>query len=63
MNIGVEIQNNRNPQLIGQCEEKKCYFSHPMDQTMKIFVFADVPHLMKLARNNLFDSDFLLMAN
>lgn len=46
--------------MIRQCEEKKCYFSHPMDQTMKIFVFADVPHLMKLARNNLFDSGFFI---
>lgn len=33
---------------------------HPSDITLKIFIFADVPHLLKLARNNLFDSGFII---
>lgn len=31
---------------------------HPSN--LKVFVFADVPHLIKLARNNLFDSGFIV---
>lgn len=32
-------------------------FPNPADATKKIYVFADVPHLLKLIRNNFVDSD------
>lgn len=35
-------------------------FPHPSDNSLKIFVFADVPHLIKLLRNNLFNSGFIV---
>ncbi|KAF2896683.1 hypothetical protein ILUMI_09498 [Ignelater luminosus] len=35
--------------------DKDCYFSHPQNSSLKVFVFADVPHLLKLARNHLLD--------
>lgn len=36
------------------------FFSHPSDNLLKIFVLADVPHLLKLARNHLLDNGFVL---
>lgn len=37
---------------------EKTYFKHPCDNTKKIHVFADVPHLIKLLRNHFLDSGF-----
>ena len=34
---------------------KKCYFQHPVNNDLKIFVFADIPHLLKLIRNHFLD--------
>jgi len=31
---------------------------HLSDSNLKIFFFVDMPHLIKLARNNLFDYGF-----
>lgn len=39
---------------------KNCYFLHPCDDSLKIFVYADVPHLIKLARNHLIDHGFII---
>lgn len=39
--------------------EEKPYFIHPSDKLKKIFVFADVPHLIKLLRNHFVDSGFI----
>lgn len=36
------------------------YFCHPVDLEKKVFVFNDVPHLIKLVRNNLFDRGFII---
>lgn len=36
------------------------FFTHPSSETKKIFVFADVPHLIKLIRNHFLDSGFLM---
>lgn len=41
-------------------KEGKTYFLHPCDEKIKIYVFIDVPHLIKLLRNNLFDSGFFI---
>nr|CAH7720027.1 unnamed protein product [Callosobruchus chinensis] len=38
--------------------DKKCHFAHPCDDSLKIFVWADVPHLIKLMRNHLIDHSF-----
>ena len=32
--------------------EDKCFFTHPRNPHLKIFVFADPPHLLKLFRNH-----------
>lgn len=34
------------------------FFSHPSDSNLKVFVFADAPHLLKLIRNWLLDNGF-----
>lgn len=39
-------------------ENKSCCFAHPSDSNLKVFVFADPPHLLKLIRNNYIDSGF-----
>lgn len=36
----------------------KCYFQHPVCRELKIFVFADMPHLIKLVRNHFLDNEF-----
>nr|AAT95992.1 transposase [Drosophila willistoni]AAT95996.1 transposase [Drosophila willistoni] len=36
--------------------ESKTWFSHPADDHLKIFVFSDTPHLIKLVRNHYVDS-------
>lgn len=33
-------------------------FPHPVNKDLKIYVFADVPHLLKLLRNHLLDNSF-----
>nr|CAH7745564.1 unnamed protein product [Callosobruchus chinensis] len=38
--------------------DKNCHFAHPCDDALKIFVCADVPHLIKLVRNHLIDHSF-----
>jgi len=40
--------------------EIQCFFTHLSDNTLKIFMFADVPHLHKLIRNNFFDYGFIV---
>lgn len=42
------------------CTEKQCFITHPSDDTLKIFMFADVPHLLKLIRNNFLDHGFIV---
>lgn len=41
---------------IGFQEEDKTSFQHPCDENVKIHVFLDVPHLLKLLRNHFIDS-------
>ncbi|CAL1681191.1 unnamed protein product [Lasius platythorax] len=43
---------------IGVQEHEKCYFQHPSNDALKVFVFADSPHLIKLARNHYIDQGF-----
>lgn len=40
--------------------ENNCSIIHPANESLKIFFYADVPHLLKLARNNLLDSGFTI---
>nr|CAH7729374.1 unnamed protein product [Callosobruchus chinensis] len=41
--------------------DKKCHFAHRCDDSLKIFVWADVPDLIKLVRNLLIDHMDLLV--
>ena len=36
------------------------FFKNPADETRNVYIFPDVPHLIKLARNHLFDKGFLV---
>ena len=36
------------------------FFEHPKDPERKIFIFPDVPHVLKLARSHMFDKGFLV---
>lgn len=38
--------------------DKNCYFPHPVISSQKVFVFADIPHLLKLLRNHFIDQGF-----
>lgn len=38
-------------------------FPHPFDSSRKVFAFADVPHLLKLARNHFVDKGFIVCGN
>ena len=35
-------------------------FDNPADETRKVHIFPDAPHMLKLARNHLFDQGFLI---
>lgn len=61
LNIGINISDCSDNNII--IIEKQCYITHPLDKSLKIYFYADVPHLLKLARNNLFDSGFCLKGN
>lgn len=39
---------------------KNCFFKHPVNDDEKVFVFADVPHLLKLVRNHFLDQGFTI---
>lgn len=57
LNIGVNIRDiSSNLPKKQKLVDQQCYFEHPAN--LKVFCFADVPHLIKSARNNLFDSGF-----
>lgn len=58
LNIGIETSKNSIDVKTPTTMAKQNFFLHPADETLKCFVFADVPHLIKLMRNNLFDSGF-----
>lgn len=38
--------------------KKKCFIMHSSNNSLQIFFPSDVPHLLKLARNNLLNSEF-----
>lgn len=57
LHIGLDILNNSKDKYTTNIE-KKCFVTHPADSALKIFFYADVPHLMKLARNNFLDHGF-----
>lgn len=59
INVGIEMSTSSTIDKNPTVEIKNC-FVHPSNETLKIFVFADVPHVIKLMRNNLFDSGFVV---
>lgn len=58
LNIGFNTGTNSLKQKRHETKEKQNYILHPADNLLQIFFFADVPHLLKLGRNNLLDSGF-----
>lgn len=57
-NLGSSNSTVKNYLKIGTEENQQCYFEHPSDNKLLIHVFADVPHLIKLARSHFLDSSF-----
>lgn len=47
----------------GSMEGTKTYFTHPLDDERRIFVFSDVPHLIKCIRNRLHTKKQLRVSN
>ena len=43
---------------IGITEDKNCFFTHPNNDDLKVFVFADSTHLLKLILKHFIDSGF-----
>lgn len=43
-----------------QITPEKPYFEHPSNSEAKVYCFEDVPHLLKLIRNHLLDSNLTL---
>jgi len=39
----------------GSMQNTKTYFSHPTDEKRKVFVFFDVPHIIKNIRDRLYN--------
>jgi hypothetical protein len=59
LNIGIDnIHHSNKNDICDISNKKKCFIQHPVDDSLKIFFYADVPHLLKLVRNNLFDYGF-----
>jgi len=61
LNIGIE-RSDASPKKNRRRNyaENQCFFTHSSDNTLKIFMFADVPHLLKSIRNNFFDYGFIV---
>lgn len=57
-NVGLWSELNIDYRLSDKLESTTRFFQHPQNHALKIFVFADVPHLIKLLRNNFFYSGF-----
>lgn len=58
LNIGIDINSQADNNDITMSNKKQRFIENPVDNSLKIFFYADVPHLLKLVRNNLFDSGF-----
>ena len=39
----------------GDLKNTKCFFTHPVDDTRKMFVMSDTPHLLKTIRNRVYE--------
>lgn len=63
LNIGVENYSHSKDKTITTDIEKKCFIMYPANNSLKIVFYADVSHLLKLARNNFVDSGFKFKGN
>lgn len=60
LNIGIHATIDTEQNNMKKDVKKQNFITHSADNSLKIFFYADVPHLLKLARNNLFDSGFTI---
>lgn len=60
LNIGIHATIDTEQNNMKKDVKKQNFITHPADNSLKNFFYADVPHLLKLARNNLFDSGFAI---
>ncbi len=43
--------------------KRQFYFKNPFDKSRRVYIFADAPHMLKLARNHLLDDGFKIPAS
>jgi adenosine 3'-phospho 5'-phosphosulfate transporter B2 len=43
----------------GKLNESKNFFTHPLNDKRKVYVFSDAPHLIKTVRNRLHNNKYL----
>lgn len=56
LNIGYTCEDHTET----DCNVKrKTYFDHPCNKDFRVYIFPDVPHMIKLARNHFLDQGFL----
>lgn len=60
LSIVIDTNNYCNSNMT---TEKQRFITHPVDNSLKIYFYADAPHLLKLARSDFFDSGFCLKGN
>ena len=58
--ISCDMGNGTLFKELGIVREKKFWFHNPSDKQRKVYVFPDAPHMLKLARNHLFDNGFMI---
>ena len=44
-------------------KKRQFYFVHPVDPSRRVYIFADVPHMLKLLRNHFLDDGFKVPAS
>lgn len=49
--------------VVGKKSELKSWFTHILDESRKIFVFSDTPHLIKTIRNRLYANNLKVRLN
>ena len=60
--ISFDLGNKTLMSQTGLDYTRNHYFKNPFDEKRKVFMFPDAPHLIKLARNHLFDYGFRVPA-
>ena len=58
--VSCDMGNGTLFKELGIVKHHKFFFENPFEKTRKVYVFPDAPHMLKLARNHLFDNGFMI---